>query len=73
MNFHANVLCNLIEIVHKNQGRTYQIFILYFNVLLHGIQDGFDFSFRKKESIFYFQLYNNFIGCLKKFSRNDYI
>ena len=26
----------------------------YFNVLLHGIQDGFDFSFRKKESIFYF-------------------
>ena len=27
----------------------------------------------KKESIFYFQLYNIFIGCLKKFSRNDYI
>ena len=33
-------------------------FVSYFNVLLHGIQDGFDFSFRKKESIFYFQLLN---------------
>ena len=30
--------------------------VFYFNGLLHGIQYGFDFSFRKKESIFYFQL-----------------
>ena len=46
-----------MEIVHTDQGRTYQGFF-YFNILLHGIQDGFDFSFRNKEKFFYFQLSN---------------
>ena len=30
----------------------------YFNLLLHGIQDGFVLSFRKKEMYLYFQLEN---------------
>ena len=30
----------------------------YFNLLSHGIQDGFVFSFRKKEMYLYFQLEN---------------
>ena len=33
---------------------TYLPFFYYFNVLFHGIQDGFVFSFRKKKSVFYF-------------------
>ena len=56
MNFHAKVLCNYVEIVHTNQGRTYQIF--YFNLLLHGFQDGFVISFRKKEMYLYSSLEN---------------
>ena len=28
MNFHANVICNLIEKVHKHQGQTYQFFLI---------------------------------------------
>ena len=56
MNFHAKVFCNLVEIVHTNQGRTYQIF--YLNLLLHGFQDGFVIRFRKKEMYLYFQLEN---------------
>ena len=46
MIFYANVLC---EIVHTNQGRAYHQIFFYFNILLHGIRDGFVFSFRKKK------------------------
>ena len=55
MNFHAKFLCSLVEIVHTNQGQTYQI-ILLFILLLHGIQDGIVFSFRKKEVYFLFSV-----------------
>ena len=44
------------EIVHTSHGRTYQIYL--FCLLLHGTQDGFVFSFRKKETRFHFQLEN---------------
>ena len=57
MNFHANVFCNYkVDINHTNQGRTYQLFNLI--LLLHGNQNGFVFSFRKKEMFLYFQLEN---------------
>ena len=49
MTFHAKFLCNYVEILHTNQGRTCQGFFFNFNLLLYGIQDGFVFSFRKKE------------------------
>ena len=55
MNFHAIAVCTKVEIVSKNQGRTYQIFVY---LLLDGIQDRFVISFRKKEMYLYFQLEN---------------
>ena len=44
----------------------------YFNLLLHGIQDGFVISFRKKEMYLYFQLENNLrlSEVMKMISRN---
>ena len=36
------------------------VFFSYFNVLLYGIQDGFDFSFRKKERHFLFSVVKYF-------------
>ena len=60
MNFHAKFLCNYVEILRTNQGRTCQGFF-NFNLLLYGIQDGFVFSFRKKRNIyFYFSLEGHF-------------
>ena len=65
MNLHAKCLMQLNGNSSHKPETNLSGFFFYFNILLHGIQNGFDLSFRKKDFFFLISSCKIFEGCLK--------